>query len=56
MPLRAICRRAIEDGHLAVNPTSHLRLPAAETSRDRVAEPDEARALLAALPEADRPL
>ncbi len=54
--LRAIYRRAIEDGALAVNPTSHLRLPAVEGTRERVADPDEARLLLAALPEAEQPL
>lgn len=54
--IRAICRRALEDGALGVNPTNDLRLPAAGRRRERVVEPDEARALLAALPEADRPL
>jgi integrase len=54
--IRAIYRRAIEDGAVAINPTSNLRLPAVVSNRERVAEPDEARALLAALPETDRPL
>jgi len=54
--IRAIHRRAIEDGAVAINPTANLRLPAVAGSRERVAEPDEARALLAALPERDRPL
>jgi integrase len=56
MPLRVIFRRAIEDGELAVNPTAHLRLPAVKGRRERIASPEEARRLLAALPERDRPL
>jgi integrase len=54
MPLRVIFRRAIEDGELAVNPTSHLRLPAVKGRRERIASPEEAQRLLAALPERDR--
>ena len=54
MPLRVIFRRAIEDGDLALNPTSHLRLPAVRGRRERIASPDEALHLLAALPERDR--
>jgi integrase len=56
MPLRVIFRRAIEDGELAVNPTAHLRLPAVKGRRERIAAPEEARRLLAALPERDRAL
>jgi integrase len=56
IPLRVIYRRAIEDGDLAVNPTSNLRLPAVRGRRDRIASPEEARQLLAALPERDRAL
>ena len=56
MPLRVIYRRAIEDGDLAVNPTSHLRLPAVRGRRERIASPEEAQQLLAALPERDRAL
>jgi integrase len=56
MPLRVIYRRAIEDGDLAVNPTSHLRLPAVRGRRERIASPDEAQQLLAALPVRDRAL
>jgi integrase len=51
-----IYRRAIEDGNLAVNPTSHLRLPAVRGRRERIASPDEAQQLLAALAERDRAL
>ena len=54
MPLRVIYRRAIEDGDLAVNPTSNLRLPAVRGRRERIASPEEAQQLLAALPERDR--
>jgi integrase len=54
MPLRVIYRRAIEDGELAVNPCSGLRLPAARGRRERIASPDEASKLLAALAPADR--
>jgi integrase len=39
-----------------VNPTTGLELPAVEGSRERVASPGEAEALLAALPERDRAL
>lgn len=54
MPLRVLIRRAIEDGDLAVNPTAHLRLPAVKGRRERIASPEEAQRLLAALPERDR--
>ena len=56
MPLRAIYRRAVEDGEVAVNPTTGLELPAVRGRRDRIASPEEAAALLAALPEDDRAL
>jgi integrase len=56
MPLRVIFRRAIEDGDLAVNPCTHLRLPAIRGRRERIASPQEAEQLLAALPERDRPI
>ena len=56
MPLRVIFRRAIEDGDLAVNPTGHLRLPAVRGRRERIASPEEAQLLLAALPDRDRAL
>jgi integrase len=54
MPLRVIFRRALEDGDVAVNPTEKLRLPAIRGKRDRVAPPDEAVQLLAALSARDR--
>jgi integrase len=56
MPLRVIYRRALEDGDVAVNPCTHLRLPAVRGRRERIASPDEAQRLLAALPERDRPI
>ena len=56
MPVRAICRHALERDELFVNPTTNLRLPVASGRRERVATPAEAAELLAALPEADQPL
>jgi integrase len=55
MPVRVICRRAVARGEIAVNPTVGLELPAVRGRRDRIASPEEAAALLAALP-VDRPL
>jgi len=54
MPLRVIFRRAVEDGDLAVNPCTHLRLPAVRGRRERIASPEEAQRLLSALPDPDR--
>jgi integrase len=56
MPLRVIFRRAVEDGDLALNPCTHLRLPAVRGRRERIASHEEAQRLLAALPERDRPI
>ena len=56
MPLRAIFRRAVARGELAVNPTSALELPAVRGRRDRIVSAEQASQLLAALPERDRPL
>lgn len=56
MPLRVIYRRALEDGDVAINPCSSLRLPAARGRRERIVSPHVASALLNALPEQDRPL
>ncbi len=56
MPLRVIYRRAVEDGDVAVNPCTNLRLPAVRGRRERIASPEEAQRLLAALPERDRAL
>ena len=56
LPLRAIYKRAMARGEVAVNPTTGLELPAARGGRDRVATPDECARLLAALPRSDRAL
>jgi integrase len=56
MPLRAIYRRAVARGDIAINPTRELELPAVRGRRERIATPDEARQLIAALPERDRAL
>jgi integrase len=56
MPLRVIFRRALARGEVAVNPTTAIELPAVRGKRDRIASPDEAAQLLAAVPERDRPL
>lgn len=50
LPVRAIFRRAVARGEIAVNPTTGLELPAVRGTRDRIASPEEAAALLAALP------
>jgi integrase len=49
LPLRAICRRAIARGEIAINPTTGLELPAVRGRRDRIASPREAEQLLDAL-------
>jgi integrase len=49
LPLRAICRRAIARGEIAINPTTGLELPAVRGRRDRIASPPEAEQLLDAL-------
>ena len=54
MPLRVSFRRAVEDGDVAVNPCTHLRLPAVRGRRERIASPEEAEQLLAVLPVRDR--
>jgi len=56
MPLRAVCRRALQNDELMVNPTANLLLPAAGGTRERVASAAEAEQLLAALPDDDRAL
>jgi integrase len=49
LPVRAIFRREVALGRLAVNPTIGLALPKVDGKRDRVADPQEAAALIAAL-------
>jgi integrase len=56
MPLRVIFRRALSRGEVAVNPTMAVELPAVRGKRDRIASPEEATNLLAALAERDQPL
>jgi integrase len=56
MPLRVIFRRAVGRGEVAVNPCTGLDLPAVRGRRDRIASPQEAAELIAALPEEDRAL
>lgn len=56
LPVRAIYREAIERGQLAVNPCDKLRLPRSDRRRDRIADPAEGAALIAAVPVEDRPV
>ena len=56
MPLRAIFRRAVSRGEVAVNPTTGLELPAVRGRRDRIVSPAQAAKLLAALQDEDRAL
>jgi integrase len=56
LPVRAIYRRAVARGEIAVNPTTGLEIPAARGGRDRIAPPEECARLLAALRERDRAL
>jgi integrase len=56
LPLRAIYRRALSRSDVMVNPTLGLALPAVRGSRERVAHPGEAKALLEALVSEDRPV
>ena len=54
MGLRALYRRTVARGDVAMNPTAGLQLPAVRGRRDRIATVCEADSLLAALPEGDR--
>ena len=55
---RALYRHAIQNDLISTDtdPTDGLALPAVRGRRDRVADPAEARALLAAVPDEDRPI
>jgi integrase len=54
-PLRVIYRRAIRRDLVAVDPTRGLELRRPTGRRERIASPDEARALLEALPRRTAP-
>jgi integrase len=56
LPVRAVYKRAVARGEVAVNPTSGLTLPAVRGRRERTASPVEAAALVATVPEEDRAL
>lgn len=53
LPLRAVLGRAVSRGELTLNACDGLKLAAVRSGRDRIAAPDEAEALLAAVPLAD---
>ncbi len=55
-PLQAMYRRALRRDLVTVNPTTGIELRATGNRRDRIADPDEAARLLAALPVEDRAL
>jgi integrase len=52
--LQAVLAWAAPRGLIHVNPARDLRLPSGETPRERIATPDEAAALIAALPPRDQ--
>jgi integrase len=54
LPLRAIFNHAVDLGELATSPCDGLKLPAVRGKRERVADPQEAESLIAALPVKDR--
>ena len=56
VPLSAIYRRAMSLDEVVVNPTVGLELPAVEGRRERIAAPEEASALVEALPPGERAL
>lgn len=56
LPLRAIYKRAMARGEVAVNPTTGLQMPAVRGGRDRIASPEEGRKLIEALAKRDRAL
>lgn len=56
IPVQVVCRYAIRRDEILVDPTIELELPAAGGCRDRAASVTEAEVLLAALPDAVRPV
>ena len=55
-PLRVLYRRALQRDEVSADPTHGLELPANRGRRDRIESPERASVLLAALPEAERPM
>lgn len=53
-PVRAVCRRAIDQDEISVNPTTNVRLPAVRNKKAYVVAPDVASRMLAVLPAGDR--
>src|SRR5207244_3679970 len=53
-PLRTIYRRATARGEVAANPMVNVSLPVVPPRRERLAGAEEAAALIAAVPPADR--
>jgi integrase len=53
--LRAVYRRAVNRGDVAINPTTGIEKPAVRGGPYRIADADEAEQLIQALPAADRP-
>jgi integrase len=54
IPLRAIYRRVLARGEVAINPVAGVELPSVRGRRDRIATPGEAEALIGTVPEDDR--
>jgi integrase len=54
LPLRALYRRALARDEVATNPCAGLHLPSVRARRERYVSPEEAEALIAAVPELDR--
>ena len=55
LPMRSIYRRLLSREEILINPTRGLSMPAIRQRRERVARPEEAKELLAALSSEDRP-
>jgi integrase len=55
-PLRVLYRRGLQRDEVSADPTHGLELPANRARRDRIESPERAGALLAALPDSERPL
>ncbi len=55
-PLRVVYRRAIKRDEVTIDPTAGLELRRPDGRRDRIADPAEASALIAAIPDDERAL